>query len=174
MLLKQLTGVMMIWRVVELHLKKWSRFIKTNNIVPKTSFHTFSLYGHVLVTKSSLIKEPHSLLPNIFSINELVITQCSLFQEEFKRLYTQLEVLKQKNMKLGNPHLTYKLSAMTEAAMKDEPSSCVPPPSPFLAAPSNQLLVNTATELAVPMSPNANGKRVIINLDDYKDATSLW
>ena len=61
----------------------------------------------------------------------------------------QLEVLKQKNMKLGNPHLTFKLSAMTEAAMKDEPPD------------------------SVPNSPNVNGKRVVINLDDFKDATSV-
>ncbi len=62
----------------------------------------------------------------------------------------QLELLKQKNMKLGNPHLTHKLSAMTEAAIKadDEMDS-------------------------TPTSPNMNGKRVVINLDDFKDATSL-
>ena len=61
----------------------------------------------------------------------------------------QLEMLKQKNMKLGNPHLTYKLSAMTEAAMKDEPPD------------------------SAPNTPKANGKRVVINLDDFHDATSV-
>lgn len=60
----------------------------------------------------------------------------------------QLEILKQKNMKLGNPHLGYKLSAMTEAAKKEEPTDSPPP------------------------SPNINGKRVVINLDDYKDTTT--
>lgn len=70
-------------------------------------------------------------------------------QEEFRRLYTQLELLKQRNMKLGNPHLQHKLSAMTEAAKKDDlPDS-------------------------TPSSPNVNGKRVVINLDDYHEATSL-
>ncbi|CAI9727797.1 probable G-protein coupled receptor CG31760 [Octopus vulgaris] len=70
-------------------------------------------------------------------------------QEEFRRLYTQLELLKQRNMKLGNPHLQHKLSAMTEAAKKDDlPES-------------------------TPSSPNINGKRVVINLDDYHEATSL-
>ena len=61
----------------------------------------------------------------------------------------QLEVLKQKNMKLGNPHLSHKLCAMTEAAMKTSPQD-----SP-------------------PHSPNMNGKRVVINLDHFQDATSL-
>ena len=61
----------------------------------------------------------------------------------------QLEMLKQKNMKLGNPHLTYKLSAMTEAAMKGEPPD------------------------STPNSPNMNGKRVVINLDEFQDGTSL-
>lgn len=70
-------------------------------------------------------------------------------QEEFKRLYMQLEMLKQKNMKLGNPHLTFKLSAMTEAAMKEEPPD------------------------STPNSPNMNGKRVVINLDEFRDGTSL-
>ncbi len=74
-----------------------------------------------------------------------------VFQEEFKRLYMQLEVLKQKNMKLGNPHLMHKLSAMTEAACKEEPPGSSPPAH----------------------SPNMNGKRVVINLDNFKDATSL-
>ena len=61
----------------------------------------------------------------------------------------QLEVLKQKNMKLNNPHLSYKLCAMTEAAMKGEPPD------------------------SAPTSPSMNGKRVVINLDEFKDGTSL-
>ena len=77
------------------------------------------------------------------------------FQDEFKRLYMQLELLKQKNMKLGNPHLTQKLSAMTEAAIK---------------ADNND---NDDDVISTPTSPNMNGKRVVINLDDFKDATSL-
>ena len=75
------------------------------------------------------------------------------FQDEFKRLYVQLEVLKQKNMKLGNPHLGQKLSAMTEAAGIREDTTCLD------NSPAN--------------SPNMNGKRVVINLDHYSDATSL-
>ncbi|KAL5021248.1 hypothetical protein ScPMuIL_000403 [Solemya velum] len=70
-------------------------------------------------------------------------------QGEFRRLYTQLEMLKQRNMKIGNRHLQYKLSAMTEAAQKDDlPDS-------------------------IPTSPNVNGKRVVINLDDFHEATTL-
>ncbi|CAD5123151.1 DgyrCDS11521 [Dimorphilus gyrociliatus] len=64
-------------------------------------------------------------------------------EEEFKRLYTQLETLKQKNMKLGNPHLSVKLSAMTEAAC-----SC-------------------------PPSPSENGRKVIISLDKIEESTHL-
>ncbi|XP_060594332.1 probable G-protein coupled receptor CG31760 [Ruditapes philippinarum] len=71
-------------------------------------------------------------------------------QEEFRRLYTQLETLKQRNMKIGNRHLQHKLSAMTEAAQKDD-------------SPDES---RTGT-------PNMNGKRVIINLDDFKESTTL-
>ena len=83
------------------------------------------------------------------------------FQDEFKRLYTQLEVLKQKNMKLGNPHLTYKLSVMTEAAMIDDPSY------------TQSLAMPTTIDTQALSTPTLNGKRVMINLDEYKDATSL-
>ncbi|XP_041454356.1 probable G-protein coupled receptor CG31760 [Lytechinus variegatus] len=41
-------------------------------------------------------------------------------QEELKRLYTQLELLKTRNMVVGNPHLTRKLTAMAEAARATE------------------------------------------------------
>ena len=53
-------------------------------------------------------------------------------------------------MKLGNRHLQYKLSAMTEAANKEE----LPPDS-------------------TPSSPNLNGKRIVINLDDYNESTNV-
>lgn len=39
---------------------------------------------------------------------------------------------------------------MTEAAMKEEPPD------------------------STPNSPNMNGKRVVINLDEFRDGTSLW
>ncbi|ESO87905.1 hypothetical protein LOTGIDRAFT_127003, partial [Lottia gigantea] len=70
-------------------------------------------------------------------------------QEEFRRLYTQLEILKQRNMKLGNRHLQHKLSAMTEAAKKEDQID------------------------STPSSPNLNGKRIIINLDNYNDSTNV-
>ncbi len=82
-------------------------------------------------------------------------------QDEFKRLYMQLELLKQKNMKLGNPHLTHKLSAMTEAAIKADNDDDVTTYDASYDATST------------PASPNMNGKRVVINLDEFKDATSL-
>ncbi|RZC38844.1 hypothetical protein BDFB_008764 [Asbolus verrucosus] len=37
-------------------------------------------------------------------------------QEEFLRLYTQLELLKEKNMRIGNRHLASKITAMQDAA----------------------------------------------------------
>ncbi|CAK9826495.1 hypothetical protein ANTRET_LOCUS4339 [Anthophora retusa] len=43
-----------------------------------------------------------------------------MFQEEFRRLISQLEVLKEKNMLLGNHHLVNKLAAMQEAANRAE------------------------------------------------------
>lgn len=39
-------------------------------------------------------------------------------QEEFRRLYIQLELLKEKNVRIGNRHLVAKISAMQEAATK--------------------------------------------------------
>lgn len=43
-------------------------------------------------------------------------------QEEFLRLYTQLEVLKEKNMRMGNRHLASKITAMQDAARShDQP-----------------------------------------------------
>ena len=55
-------------------------------------------------------------------------------------------------MKIGNRHLQHKLSAMTEAAQKDD-----------------------SPEESKPCTPNMNmnGKRVIINLDDFKESTTL-
>ncbi|XP_011302612.1 probable G-protein coupled receptor 158 [Fopius arisanus] len=40
--------------------------------------------------------------------------------EEFRRLYAQLEILKEKNMRMGNRHLTAKILAMQEAANRAE------------------------------------------------------
>lgn len=41
-------------------------------------------------------------------------------QEEFLKLYTQLELLKEKNMRLGNRHLASKICAMQDAATRHE------------------------------------------------------
>ncbi|CAG5132424.1 unnamed protein product, partial [Candidula unifasciata] len=79
-------------------------------------------------------------------------------QEEFRRLYTQLELLRQRNMKIGNRHLQVKLTAMTEAAQKEE------------------TFQGTAREEAPFLYPTANmngAKRIIINLDDYHLTTNV-
>lgn len=52
-------------------------------------------------------------------------------------------------MKIGNRHLQHKLSAMTEAAKKED------------------------TPNSTPTTPNMNGKRVVINLDHFKESTEL-
>ncbi|KAL8613926.1 hypothetical protein ACOMHN_032916 [Nucella lapillus] len=111
-------------------------------------------------SKYTLGNKPQSTLSNAISSNggfgdKGEEEECESFlekdiQEEFRRLYTQLELLKQRNMKLGNRHLQYKLSAMTEAANKEE----LPPDS-------------------TPTSPNLNGKRIVINLDDYNESTNV-
>ncbi|GAU95413.1 hypothetical protein RvY_07035-2 [Ramazzottius varieornatus] len=90
-------------------------------------------------------------------------------QDEFKRLYLQLELLKTQNMRLGNPHLTMKLHAMTEAAgiMPDDVvrphnlatctnsvTSCLPYPSyppPGLHTPSSPS--DETAELMEPTQP---------------------
>lgn len=41
-------------------------------------------------------------------------------QEEFHRIYTQLELLKQKNMRVGNRHLASKIVAMQDAASRHD------------------------------------------------------
>lgn len=48
-------------------------------------------------------------------------------QEEFSRLYTQLEMLKEKNMRVGNRHLASKISAMQYAASTYEMEFSDPP-----------------------------------------------
>ncbi|RUS88962.1 hypothetical protein EGW08_003298, partial [Elysia chlorotica] len=84
-------------------------------------------------------------------------------QEEFRRLYTQLELLKQRNMKLGNPHLQVKLSAMTEAAQKDEL---------ILQELSSSQHHHHPHSSSHPSTPNVNGgRRIVINLDEYHVST---
>ncbi|XP_064641576.1 metabotropic glycine receptor-like [Lineus longissimus] len=70
-------------------------------------------------------------------------------QEEFKKIYMQLEVLRQKNLKLGSSHLDRKITAMIDASVKQD-------------------LVDST-----PSSPNVNGKRVVISMNNYTDATSV-
>lgn len=41
-----------------------------------------------------------------------------MFQEEFAQLFKQLEVLKDKNLRLGNRHLVDKITAMQEVSKR--------------------------------------------------------
>ncbi|CAG9816617.1 unnamed protein product [Phaedon cochleariae] len=44
-------------------------------------------------------------------------------QEEFQRVYTQLEVLRERNMRMGNRHLASKITAMQDAARTHDHSA---------------------------------------------------
>ncbi|XP_046999597.1 probable G-protein coupled receptor CG31760 [Schistocerca americana] len=83
-------------------------------------------------------------------------------QEEFQRVYAQLELLKEKNMRLGNRHLAARISAMQEAARSPGlPEEAVPAAS--AASPPPQLnsalaavaerLVGTSVPAAAVASP---------------------
>ncbi|XP_075215096.1 putative G-protein coupled receptor CG31760 [Lycorma delicatula] len=89
-------------------------------------------------------------------------------QDEFRRLYTQLELLRERNMRVGNRHLAAKITAMQEAA-RDYPdelsamelTNCSPAPSPVIAAEDNQTL-----QRPVLKSGHARTHAIVINLDD--------
>lgn len=49
-------------------------------------------------------------------------------QDEFLRLYTQLELLKEKNMRIGNRHLASKITAMQDAARSHDQVVHLEPP----------------------------------------------
>lgn len=53
-------------------------------------------------------------------------------QEEFLRLYTQLEVLRERNMRMGNRHLAFKITAMQDAARTHDSSN----PNPIRSSAS--------------------------------------
>ncbi|XP_076449182.1 putative G-protein coupled receptor CG31760 [Babylonia areolata] len=122
--------------------------------------------GTTMISRGSKYNKASNLIPPTSLTNPVASNggfgdrgeeeECESFlekdiQEEFRRLYTQLEVLKQRNMKLGNRHLQHKLSAMTEAATKDDPPADCP----------------------LPPSPNLASKRIVINLDDYNESTNV-
>ncbi|OWA52294.1 putative G-protein coupled receptor [Hypsibius exemplaris] len=88
-------------------------------------------------------------------------------QEEFKRLYLQLELLKSKNMRLGNPHLTKKLHAMTEAAMAPESSYTLQLPPEYLQPPLSPRPSTPVT----PSSPS-NDTVELMDEDDEDEETS--
>ncbi|XP_074645793.1 metabotropic glycine receptor-like [Tubulanus polymorphus] len=75
-------------------------------------------------------------------------------QDEFFNIHMKLELLKQKNLKFGNTILARKIATMCEVITRTE----------------DQL--TTCTD-SVPSTPNINGKRVVISLDEYTNPTSV-
>jgi hypothetical protein len=67
---------------------------------------------------------------------------CFFPQEEFQRLYTQLEQLKEKNMRMGNRHLAAKISAMQEAARQNYKETTLEPETPSGHSDSDHLKLN--------------------------------
>ena len=106
------------------------------------------------------------------------------FQEEFKRLYAEIENLKQRNMKLNNPHLNNKLFAMQEAVHKYdsvETANALPqklqiahvpaanPESPLLQPTSN----GNGGDSCLNLPAQNGGKRVVITLENCRQCTQL-
>lgn len=71
-------------------------------------------------------------------------------QEEFLRLYTQLELLKERNMRVGNRHLASKINAMQDAARMcdndNEKSSIIIRSSSSLCISQERSITDTADE----------------------------
>lgn len=69
--------------------------------------------------KSRSGNSQYSTNSSLAGLDHLKFTEQDI-QEEFLRLYTQLELLKEKNMRVGNRHIASKISAMQHAADKYE------------------------------------------------------
>ncbi|XP_057328967.1 probable G-protein coupled receptor 158 [Microplitis mediator] len=89
--------------------------------------------------------------------------------EEFRRLYTQLEMLREKNMRLGNRHLAAKILAMQEASNR----SITPVPSvQGISATlklSNLNITTTSTTTSTTVEETNVSK---LNADVYQDSAS--
>ncbi|XP_060537429.1 metabotropic glycine receptor-like [Cylas formicarius] len=78
----------------------------------------------VYKTPSKFVSKGRTETSQFVSANSSLVCQevmCTKYreqdiQEEFLRLYTQLEVLKERNMRVGNRHLASKINAMQDAA----------------------------------------------------------
>ncbi|KAK3918448.1 putative G-protein coupled receptor 158, partial [Frankliniella fusca] len=82
-------------------------------------------------------------------------------QEEFQRLYAQLEALRERNLRLGNRHLADKIYAMQEAGRKGSAGAAAPrggTPPPAAGAVCGGVVENIAeaprtVEVAADASP---------------------
>ncbi|KAK9883007.1 hypothetical protein WA026_001220 [Henosepilachna vigintioctopunctata] len=87
-------------------------------------------------------------------------------QEEFLRFYTQLELLKEKNMRMGNRHLASKITAMQDAARSHDCVSSESATACRIAKLNNALALtpydeslgkNKRTSVSFATEPEANG-----------------
>ncbi|XP_020708856.2 probable G-protein coupled receptor 158 [Athalia rosae] len=85
------------------------------------------------------------------------------FSDEFLRIYTQLEYLKEKNMRLGNRHVVAKITAMQDAANRGEPQVST------IQAVSSSLRLNdlscSASELDPETKQRTKEKEVAKNIE---------
>ncbi|CAG9828507.1 unnamed protein product [Diabrotica balteata] len=92
-------------------------------------------------------------------------------QEEFLRLYTQLEILRERNMRMGNRHLASKIIAMQDAARSHDSSG----QNPINSSTSLAAIADTTIEdvspikikrqsvsFAVETKPNVNGDTPVV------------
>ncbi|XP_045478529.1 probable G-protein coupled receptor 158 [Harmonia axyridis] len=84
-------------------------------------------------------------------------------QEEFLRFYTQLEMLREKNMRIGNRHLASKITAMQDAAKTYDSA-------PSEATTCRIAQLNNALALAPPEDISAKSKRTSVSFASEPDA----
>ncbi|XP_046596779.1 probable G-protein coupled receptor 158 isoform X1 [Neodiprion lecontei] len=91
------------------------------------------------------------------------------FSDEFRRIYTQLEYLKNKNMRLGNQLVVAKIAAMQDAANRGEPQIST------IQAVSSSLRLNNLSISEPVLDPEtkqrAKDKEVAKNLEKRRDET---
>ncbi|CAH1158353.1 unnamed protein product [Phyllotreta striolata] len=97
-------------------------------------------------------------------------------QEEFLRLYTQLEVLRERNMRMGNRHLASKIIAMQDAARSHDSSilNQIQKSSSSLGIIADTTLENVSpvkikrqsVSFAVELKASANGDTADVKVED--------